>query len=113
MDIKYRVVLTGHDMVMHEPCVGSVLHQMHDTHIRAVHAAQEAAAQEIVDLASRKGMILPGTISMSFEETLHLPVKVQSSEAKAVYEHGVLQITIPRELKKNSKLRTVKVSCAK
>ena len=50
---------------------------------------------------------------MSFEETLHLPVKVQSSEAKAVYEHGVLHITIPRELKKSGKVRTVKVSCEK
>ena len=50
---------------------------------------------------------------MSFEETLHLPVKVKSTEAKAVYEHGVLQITIPRELKKSGKVRTVKVSCEK
>lgn len=69
MNIKYRVVLTGYDMVMHQPCVGSVLHQMHDTHVRAVQAAHEAAAQEIVDLASGKGMALPSNISMSFEET--------------------------------------------
>lgn len=69
MNIKYRVVLTGYDMMMHQPCVGAVLHQMHDTHIRAVQAAQEAAAQEIVDLASRKGMMLPSNISMSFEDT--------------------------------------------
>jgi HSP20 family molecular chaperone IbpA len=50
---------------------------------------------------------------MSFEETLHLPVKVISADAKATYEHGVLHITIPREQKKQSKLRNIKVSCSK
>ena len=68
MNIQYRVVLTGYDMIMHQPRVGAVLHQMHDTHIRAVQAAHEAAAQEIVDLTSGKGMTLPGNISMSFED---------------------------------------------
>ncbi len=50
---------------------------------------------------------------MSFEETLHLPVKVISADAKATYEHGVLHITIPREQKKQCKLRNIKVSCSK
>lgn len=50
---------------------------------------------------------------MNFEESLHLPVKVAGSEAKAVYEHGVLRITIPREDKKSSKSRSIKVSCGK
>ena len=68
MNIQYRVVLTGYDMIMHQPCVGAVLHQMHDTHIRAVQAAHEAAAQEIVYLTSGRGMALPGNISMSFED---------------------------------------------
>ena len=50
---------------------------------------------------------------MSFEESLHLPVKVIGGEAKAVYENGVLHITIPRENKKSTKSRTIKVSCGK
>ena len=50
---------------------------------------------------------------MNFEESLHLPVKVIGSEAKASYEHGVLHITIPRESKKSSQSRTIKVSCGK
>ena len=50
---------------------------------------------------------------MSFEESLHLPVKVIGAEAKASYEHGVLQVTIPRELKKESQPRTIKVTCGK
>ena len=50
---------------------------------------------------------------MTFEETLHLPVKVVGAEAKASYEHGVLNITIPRELKKEAAMRTIKVSCTK
>jgi HSP20 family molecular chaperone IbpA len=50
---------------------------------------------------------------MTFEETLHLPVKVIGAEAKAEYEHGVLHITIPRELKKECAVRTIKVNCPK
>jgi HSP20 family molecular chaperone IbpA len=38
---------------------------------------------------------------------------VVGSEAKASYEHGVLNITIPRELKKEAAMRTIKVSCTK
>jgi hypothetical protein len=68
MNIQYRVVLTGYDMIMHQPCVGAVLHQMHDTHIRAVQAAHEAAADEIRDMAYRKGMTLPSNVSVSFED---------------------------------------------
>ena len=50
---------------------------------------------------------------MSFEETIHLPVKVIGAEAKASYENGVLHITIPREVKKSAKVRTIKVNCTK
>ena len=50
---------------------------------------------------------------MSFEETLHLPVKVTGSEAKASYEHGFLKIQIPRELKKSAQIRNIKVACGK
>lgn len=50
---------------------------------------------------------------MSFEETLHLPVKVISEEAKASYEHGVLKVEIPREIKKNPAVRSIKVACGK
>ena len=50
---------------------------------------------------------------MSFEESLHLPVKVVGSEAKASYENGVLHVTLPRELKKEAQPRTIKVACGK
>ena len=50
---------------------------------------------------------------MSFEETLHLPVKVIGSQAKASYEHGVLKLQIPRELKKSAQVCSVKVACDK
>ena len=48
---------------------------------------------------------------MNFEESLHLPVRVEHTGAKASYENGVLKVQIPRELKKSAKTRTVKVSC--
>lgn len=50
---------------------------------------------------------------MSFEESLHLPVKVLGADAKASYEHGILKVVIPRELKKECTPRTIKVACGK
>ena len=50
---------------------------------------------------------------MSFEESLHLPVKVAGEEAKASYENGVLKVVIPRELEKSAAKRTIKVTCGK
>ncbi len=50
---------------------------------------------------------------MNFEESLHLPVRVEQSGAKASYENGVLKVEIPRELKKSAKSRTIKVGCCK
>lgn len=50
---------------------------------------------------------------MSFEETLHLPVKVAGADAKASYENGILKVVIPRKMEKSAARRTIKVSCGK
>ena len=50
---------------------------------------------------------------MNFEESLHLPVRVESAGAKASYENGVLKVVIPREAKSVPETRAVKVSCGK
>ena len=48
---------------------------------------------------------------MDFEETFHLPVEVTGEGAKAFYEHGVLNVTLPRELKAEPPARKIQVCC--
>ena len=47
--------------------------------------------------------------TMSFEESVRLPVKVKAGEAKAKYEDGVLTVTLPREKAAAEKTHVVKV----
>ena len=48
---------------------------------------------------------------MDFEETFHLPVEVTDEGARAFYEHGVLEVTLPRELKAEPPARKIQVCC--
>lgn len=47
--------------------------------------------------------------TMSFEESVRLPVRVKANEANAKYEDGVLTVTLPREAAAAEKSHVVKV----
>lgn len=49
--------------------------------------------------------------SGSFHRAVALPAAVQSDKAKAIYENGVLKITIPKEIK--DKIKPIKIKVAK
>lgn len=48
-----------------------------------------------------------------YEESIKLPVPVKGAEAHASYQHGVVEVTIPRDVEKHPAARTIKVNCEK
>jgi HSP20 family molecular chaperone IbpA len=48
-----------------------------------------------------------------YEDSVKLPVPVKGAEAKAKYTHGVICVTIPRDMTKPEPAKTIKVHCDK
>lgn len=48
-----------------------------------------------------------------YSESIKLPVPVKGSEAKAHYKHGVVEVTVPRDLQEKTSARSIKVKCEK
>ena len=49
----------------------------------------------------------------NYEESIKLPVPVKGGEAKAHYTHGVVTVTLPRDLREVKRSETIKVHCEK
>lgn len=62
-----------------------------DLTVKAVHSEEAREERRKKDFIRRER-----TLS-SYQESVHLPVKVKGAETKAVYEDGILTVTIPRE----------------
>lgn len=65
--------------------------------------------EEKKDEDKEKHFIRRERSTMSFEESVRLPVRVKAGEAKAKYEDGVLTVTLPREEAAAEKTHVVKV----
>ena len=62
-----------------------------DLTVKAVHSGEALEERRKKDFIRRERTLT------SYQESIHLPVKVKGAETKAVYEDGVLRVTIPRE----------------
>lgn len=71
--------------------------------IRAEHSEERKEGEE------DKHYIRRERSTMSYEESVKLPVRVKASDAKAKYEDGVLTVTLPREETADEKAHMVKV----
>ena len=66
-------------------------------------------SEEKKDEDKEKHFIRRERSTMSFEESVKLPVRVKADEAKAKYEDGVLTVTLPREEAAAEKAHVFKV----
>ena len=62
-----------------------------DLTVKAVHSGEVREERRKKDFIRRERML------SSYQESVHLPVKVKGAETRAVYEDGILTVTIPRE----------------
>lgn len=68
MNKTYRITCTGYDLCMHQPFIGRVAKNMHDTRIRAIEAAQLAALEDINALAINKGLAHPLSLTVNLND---------------------------------------------
>ncbi|MBR7130873.1 MAG: Hsp20/alpha crystallin family protein [Lentisphaeria bacterium] len=74
-----------------------------------VHHCEESAGEG----KKNKHYVFRERSCAEYEESIKLPVPVKGAEAKAKYAHGVVSVTIPRDMQQPSPAKTIKVHCDK